>query len=408
MAPAPPCVLSTNLKHDLRTPLNHIIGYCEMLIEEAEDQPQQTFVADLERIHSAGRRLLNVINDLVDPAKSPAYKSDPNLVHHEVRTPLNQIIGYAEMLQEEARERGATAFVADVEKILSAARELLRLVVENFVGPETSPAPAAIRPVVAATTFLRRPADSPAPIPSAQSDTPILPGQPGGSLLVVDDDEGNRSMLARRLVRLGYRVTIAENGRRALDALQAERFDLMLLDIQMPELNGYEVLERLKADPALRDIPVIVLSASDETERVARCIEMGAEDYLPKPFDPVLLQARIGVSLEKKRLRDREVSYLRQIQDEKQRSDELLHIILPHDVAEELKATHAVQPRRFEQVGVLFCDIVAFTSYCTSMRPKKSWPICRRWSRLSNSWPASAGWRRSRPSATPSWRPRAS
>ena len=115
MAPAPPCVLSTNLKHDLRTPLNHIIGYCEMLIEEAEDQPQQTFVADLERIHSAGRRLLNVINDLVDPAKSPAYKSDPNLVHHEVRTPLNQIIGYAELLQEEARERGATAFVADVE-----------------------------------------------------------------------------------------------------------------------------------------------------------------------------------------------------------------------------------------------------------------------------------------------------
>ena len=128
--------MPNNLKHDLRTPLNHIIGYCEMLLEEAADLPQQTFVADLERIHFAGRRLLNVINDLFDPVKSAAYKSDPNLVHHEIRTPLNQIIGYAEMLQEEARERGAAAFVADFEKILTAARELLRLVVENFARPE--------------------------------------------------------------------------------------------------------------------------------------------------------------------------------------------------------------------------------------------------------------------------------
>jgi class 3 adenylate cyclase len=139
----------------------------------------------------------------------------------------------------------------------------------------------------------------------------------------------------------------------------------------MPELNGYEVLERLKADPALRDIPVIVLSASDESERVVRCIEMGAEDYLPKPFDPVLLQARIGASLEKKRLRDQEVSYLRQIQEEKQRSEDLLHIILPRDVAAELTATNAVKPRRFENVGVLFCDIVAFTAYCDRHSPEE-------------------------------------
>jgi adenylate cyclase len=360
--------LPDTLKHDLRTPLNHIIGYCEMLLEEAADVPQQAFVADLERIHFAGRRLLNVINDLFDPVKSAAYKADPNLVHHEVRTPLNQIIGYAEMLQEEARERGAEAFVADFEKILTAARELLRLVVENFAGPEITLGKAETKPSSQATVFFRR--EAVAQTPSERSASKVLPGGQSGSILVVDDDETNRTMLARRLVRLGYNVTFAENGRLALDALHFERFDLMLLDIQMPELNGYEVLERLKADPALRDIPVIVLSASDETESVARCIEMGAEDYLPKPFDPVLLQARIGASLEKKRLRDREVSYLRQIQEEKQRSDELLHIILPHDVAEELKTTNAVQPRRFENVGVLFCDIVAFTAYCDRHAPE--------------------------------------
>jgi len=358
--------LPNTLKHDLRTPLNHIIGYCEMLLEEAQDLPKKQFVADLERIHSAGKRLLTVTNYLFDPVKAAAYKANPNFVHHEIRTPLNQIVGYTEMLQEEARERGAEAFVADFEKILTAARELLRLVVENFAAPEMQLGQTENPPDAQATVFIRR--DSAKPLPAV---APKSKGVPSGSILVVDDDEGNRDMLGRRLTRLGHTVSYAENGGRALAALQAGSFDLMLLDIQMPELNGYEVLERLKADPALCDIPVIVLSASDETERVVRCIEMGAEDYLPKPFDPVLLQARIGASLEKKRLRNREVSHLRQIEEEKKRSDELLHIILPHDVAEELKTTNMVKPRRFENVGVLFCDIVAFTAYSDRHAPEE-------------------------------------
>ncbi len=340
-----------------------------MLLEEAQDLPQQLFVADLERIHFAGRRLLNVVNELFDPVKSAAYKSNPELINHEIRTPLNQIIGYAEMLQEEARERQQEAFVADSEKILLAARELLRLVIENFATPETSLGRTDGPPSSQATVFIRR--EAVAPIAYGMPRSRMTPGVPGGSILAVDDNEDNRLMLSRRLVRLGHQVTVAEDGHRALEALRTGSFDVMLLDIQMPELNGYEVLERLKADPLLRDIPVIVLSASDDTESVARCIEMGAEDYLPKPFDPVLLQARIGASLEKKRLRDREVSYLRQIQEEKQRSDDLLHIILPRDVAAELKATNAVKPRRFENVGVLFCDIVSFTSYCDAHPPEE-------------------------------------
>lgn len=361
--------MSNNLKHDLRTPLNHIIGYCEMLLEEAEDLPEPALVTDLERIHFAGKRLLTVVNDLFDPVKSAAYKADPNLIHHEIRTPLNQIIGYAEMLQEEARACGAEAFVADFDRILTAARELLRLVVENFAGPEMDFGRPDSQAAASATVFIRR--ESTPPGPAVMPKTRPMAGTQSGLILVVDDDAGNRDMLSRRLVRLGYTVSVAENGRRALEELRTEPFDLMLLDIQMPELNGYEVLEQLKADPALCNIPVVVLSASDETERVARCIEMGAEDYLPKPFDPVLLQARIGASLEKKRLRDREVSYLRQIQEEKQRSDDLLHIILPHDVAAELKTTNSVKPRRFENVGVLFCDIVAFTTYCDRHAPEE-------------------------------------
>lgn len=134
-----------------------------------------------------------------------------------------------------------------------------------------------------------------------------------GSLLVVDDDETNRKILFGRLESEGHKVSVAENGRRALEMIQAEPFDLVLLDILMPEMDGYQVLKYLKSHQTARDIPVIVLSALDEIESAVKCIEMGAEDYLTKPFNPVLLRARIGACLEKKLLRDQEVSYLKDV-----------------------------------------------------------------------------------------------
>ena len=125
-------------------------------------------------------------------------------------------------------------------------------------------------------------------------------------MLVVDDNDVNRDMLARRLEHHGCTVAVAESGARALESIKSQRFDLVLLDVMMPELDGEAVLRRLKDDPATRDLPVVMISALDDIERVARCIEMGAEDYLPKPCDPALLRARVGASLEKKSLRDRE------------------------------------------------------------------------------------------------------
>jgi CheY-like chemotaxis protein len=133
------------------------------------------------------------------------------------------------------------------------------------------------------------------------------------SLLVVDDNSMNRIMLSRYITKLGYRATLVENGRQALEKLQREPFDLVLLDVEMPEMNGYEVLEHLKTDPGLRDIPVIMISAVEELESVVKSIELGAQDYLPKPFNPVLLRARLTACLERKRLRDQEVDYLQQV-----------------------------------------------------------------------------------------------
>jgi len=136
---------------------------------------------------------------------------------------------------------------------------------------------------------------------------------PASSLLVVDDNSMNRIMLSRYITKLGYRSSLAENGRQALEKLQAEPYDLVLLDVQMPEMDGYAVLKHLKADPRLRDIPVIMISAVDELESVVTCIELGAQDYLPKPFNPVLLRARLTACLERKWLRDQEIDYLQQV-----------------------------------------------------------------------------------------------
>src|SRR3954451_19583243 len=123
----------------------------------------------------------------------------------------------------------------------------------------------------------------------------------GARLLVTDDNKVNRLLLARSLELQGHRVATAENGRIALELLRGRGFDLLLLDMEMPEMDGFQVLEALMADRALRDLPVIVTSSLEGLPNVVLCIELGAEDYLSKPVNPVLLKARIGASLEKKR-----------------------------------------------------------------------------------------------------------
>jgi phosphoserine phosphatase RsbU/P len=151
-------------------------------------------------------------------------------------------------------------------------------------------------------------------------------------LLVVDDNELNRDMLARRIRQQGLTCDLAENGRQALDRLRTAAYDLVLLDIMMPEVDGYQVLEQVKADPALRHIPVIMISAIDEIENTARCIEMGADDYLTKPFNPTLLKARIRSSLEKKQLRDKEQLYAKSLEREMEIGRQIQSSFLPESL----------------------------------------------------------------------------
>ena len=179
-----------------------------------------------------------------------------------------------------------------------------------------------------------------------------------GIILIADDNRVNRLMLGRGLEGEGHTVAFAEHGAEALDLLRGQRFDLMLLDVLMPELDGYGVLEELQHDPRLRDIPVIVTSALDELDSVVRCLEMGAEDYLTKPVNPVLLNARINASLEKKRLRDQQ--------------RELISKFATKEVAEDLLTSGFSLGGKYVDASAMFCDIRSFTTIAEGREPSET------------------------------------
>jgi class 3 adenylate cyclase len=179
-----------------------------------------------------------------------------------------------------------------------------------------------------------------------------------GTILVVDDNRVNSLLLSRGLEQQGHAVVFAEHGREALDLLRRQDFDLMLLDVLMPELDGYQVLAELKLDPHLRDIPVIMTSSLDELDSVVKCVEMGAEDYLTKPINPVLLNARITASLEKKRLRDQQ--------------RELISKFATREVADDLLTSGFSLGGKHVDASALFCDIRSFTTIVEAQEPAKT------------------------------------
>jgi adenylate cyclase len=360
-----------NMRQELLAPVTALVGYGELLTEEAERLELVDLAPDLERILTAAQDLLEQVNRLLDEGAAPAQASHAELeaiqskIRHDLRNPLNGIKGYAELLLEELDEFGGPTIRADLEALLGASESLLAridVIVDFSRGAENlelaSGEEGDVARMIANLVRTVKPVDA-----------REAPPQETGRILVVDDNASNRDLLFRRLSHDGHYVARADSGRRALEILEVEEFDLILLDLLMPHMNGFQVLERLKADERLHDVPVIMISGLQETDSVIRCIEAGAEDYLPKPFNPVLLRARISACLERKRWHERERRYLERIELEKAKHEALLRNILPGEIVTRLSGGEAVIADRVEEATILFADLVGFTAAASRITP---------------------------------------
>jgi adenylate cyclase len=188
-------------------------------------------------------------------------------------------------------------------------------------------------------------------------------------ILIVDDNEDNRYTLQLLLESDGHeRIASAASGNEAIALLEKQKFSLVLLDLMMPDLNGDEVLKLIKSDPDKRDIPVVMISADTDAQKVSQCIELGAEDYLSKPFNPTILRARIGAALRRHSLRTLENEYLAKIETEKRHSENLLRNILPTEIVTRLRNGESNIADHFEDASVIFADVVGFGKITARMK----------------------------------------
>lgn len=273
--------LSAHLLHDLRTPINAILGYSSLLIEDTPDDAE--LHRRVEPVRLSGQCLSDLIGALPNSGPFPSdWLASIQAPLALLETGIADLRSWDDAPQE------------DVDHIETARGRLIAMLARLAVNEDPTATDSAPAP--------------PQPLPEA-----VVHAGSGAAILVVDDNDLNRDLLSRRLQQLGHQVDEVGDGDTALRMLRRRPYDLLLLDIIMPGLDGFQVLELLQADVELATLPVLVISALTEMDSVARCIDLGAVDFLPKNVDPVVLRARVNRSLEQKRTRDRETSYLKDV-----------------------------------------------------------------------------------------------
>ena len=342
-----------HVRHELKTPINAILGYSEMLLEDLDEEDRESMAPDLERIRKGGEQLLRLIDGTLDPKRiEEAVDIDLDAYSDEIRVklrnPISAVIGYAELLIEQAEETDRDAYVDDLTRIRNAAFRLLELsqdVVEVATGHESPD--GGVDKLAEASQITQN-------ILLKTRSTVRRTGDGGGTLLVVDDNADNRNLLSRQLARAGFMVETASDGEAALERMAERSFDLVLLDVIMPGVDGVETLRRIKRDPELSATPVIMLSSLDDVQSSLRCIEMGADDFLHKPFHPILLQARIGASLELRRVREFLTSGGGGLDESTRR---MIRASFPDAVADRVRGGEHDILESFGQATVLWCDV---------------------------------------------------
>jgi adenylate cyclase len=354
--------LTAFLRQEVQAPTSAVTDFLDIIIEDARRLELDHLLSDLDRMRTASVRLNTFVDSLIHGPWSAGEGLETlhSRLRHDLRTPLNAIKGYSELLIEDMEGEGEHPLRGDLVKLKDSADQLLGQIDTMFALARREQTAlnhdgGHVRQLGIVADVLR--SVQPLDVAGAARET-VEPSH----ILVVDDNAANRDVLARRLTRQGHRVVTAANGAAALDLAGHQEFDLVLLDLIMPEMDGFEVLRRLKAAEHTGHVPLIVISALDELDSVVRCIEAGAEDYLTKPFDPVLLRARVDASLEKKRLRDREKKFTADLEQERRRSESLLLNILPEKIVHRLRGGETVIADRVGEATILFCDLVGFTA----------------------------------------------
>ncbi len=350
------------LRQEVQAPAAAVSDFLDIIIEDARRLKLDHVLADLERMRSASIQLTTFVKSVTTDGSSARgqaenFEAFQRRLRHDLRSPLNAIKGYSELLIEDMDADNNHPLREDLTKLRDSADQLLAQIdaIVTLTRSDQTPQESRAQQVGCVEDVLRT--VQPLQMGSASPETVL-----SSRILVVDDNAANRDVLARRLTREGHEVVTTANGASALELVATREFDLVLLDLIMPEMNGFDVLRRLKASEHTSHIPVIVISALDELDSVVRCIESGAEDYLTKPFNPVLLRARINASLEKKRLRDRERKFIQDLEQERQRSQSLLLNILPQIVVDRMRDGEKVIADRIIDATILFCDLVGFTA----------------------------------------------
>ncbi len=348
--------VATRVAHRLAAHAEAIFGYQELIVEDLGKVGPAQAIEDAGRVLIAARLLMNLVAEAV---ATDLPEIDTAALRHDLRTPVNAILGYSEIIIEDFEAELSPGVVADIGMVVAeCGRFLAQVDAMLSSSPDTAQSEDAKLDVGIAWGLER-----------TLAGPPLNEETRAGRILVIDDMEANRELLRRQLSRRGHLVETVASAATALDLLQKTKFDVLLVDILMPDMNGIELLSRLKSDSRWRDIPVIMVSGLKEMKAVVRCIAAGAEDYLQKPIDPVLLNSRVNALLERVRWHRREQQFLAQIEFERDRADALLHTMLPAPIIRRLQAGETIIADRIDSATIIFADIVDFTPLVTRTEP---------------------------------------
>ncbi|MDP6134282.1 MAG: adenylate/guanylate cyclase domain-containing protein, partial [Candidatus Marinimicrobia bacterium] len=362
-------VILKNIKHDLINPINAMIGYSELILDTLDEAGDRALKRDMQSIYHSSTAIFAIIQELFsdktkagDDIGSVILNED---LHYSIRTPLSNIVGLSELILED------TATVTDldlqdiqdsVSKINQAGKRLLKLI--NDLSKYSDLSDSDLMENYYTDLYLKE-----SSIRNFQFNTEAKIPDKIGTILIVDDESANLDIIDKILQQSNHKTFTAESGEEALKILKKEsaKIDLILLDLIMPEVNGMDLLKTLKDDNNTYHIPVIMLSALDEIDTIVECISMGADDFLIKPVNRILLHARLNNALEKKYFHDKEIKYQKQIKIEQEKSDKLLLNILPESIAKRLKNGESLIADDFEDSTVLFADLAGFTKLSSTI-----------------------------------------